>query len=47
MSQEGTPYLIVLRENNVIEIIRNFSETVLVDTKNLIEKISPSFGNPL
>jgi hypothetical protein len=47
MAHEGTPYLVVLREGSLIEIIRNFSDTVMVETRVPVTKIAPTFGNSL
>jgi len=47
MHHEGTPYMVVLREGSVIEIVRNFSDTVMVETRVPVTKIAPTFGNSL
>jgi hypothetical protein len=39
--------MVVLREGSVIEIVRNFSDTVMVETRVPVTKIAPTFGNSL
>lgn len=41
---EGTPYLIVLRQNHLVEVVSNFSDRVLAESRVSIEKILPTFG---
>jgi hypothetical protein len=41
---EGTPYIVILRENSLIEIVRNFTDTVLAESRISAEKILPTFG---
>jgi hypothetical protein len=44
LTHEGTPYIVVLRENSLIEIVRNFTDTVLAESRVTVEKILPTFG---
>jgi hypothetical protein len=47
ITQEGIPYLVVLRENNSLDIIRNFTDTVISETRLSIQRILPTFGEAL
>lgn len=44
LTHEGTPYIVLLRENSLIEIVRNFTDTVLAESRVSVEKILPTFG---
>jgi hypothetical protein len=41
---EGVPVLIILRKNQSIEVVYNFSETIFVDTRLNFARILPCFG---
>jgi hypothetical protein len=41
---EGTPYIVILRENSLIQIVRNFNDTVLAESRVSVDKILPTFG---
>jgi hypothetical protein len=47
LSHEGTPYIVILRENSLIEIVRNFTDTVLAESRVSVDKILPCFGTAI
>lgn len=47
MTHEQLPVLIVLRKNQSIEVVLNFSETIFAETRLNFARILPSFGGSL
>ena len=39
------PYLLVLRADHHYEVVRDFSETILIDTTVNVERFLPSFND--
>ncbi len=45
--KNSVPHLLVLRKNNIIEVIENYNQTIYVEQRLNLTKILPSFGDKI